>query len=78
MTETPEQTDEAPEGRRTMKAPIDREMQIEMMKAAKERHDALVSRWLNDPAVREMLRKPSPKQTSYSTVKQGVRLRKCA
>lgn len=61
-----------------MKAPIDREMQIEMMKSVKERQDARTERWMSDPAVRDMLSKRSPKQSAYQTIKRGVRLKKCA
>lgn len=34
---------------------LDRETQIELMKTARERHDALVKRLMADPKVRAML-----------------------
>lgn len=60
-----------------MKAPIDRELQVQIMKQAKQRSDALSDKWKADEGVRAMLRRPSPKQTSI-TVTTDVRLRKCA
>lgn len=64
-----------------MKAPIERELQIEMMKQAKERSDALSAKWKADEGVRAMLRRPSPKQKAPdapSEVTTEVPLRKCA
>jgi hypothetical protein len=36
---------------------LDRETQIELMKTARERHDALIKRLMADPKVRAMLTK---------------------
>ncbi|WP_162798862.1 hypothetical protein [Paracoccus indicus] len=60
-----------------MKAPVDRELQIEIMKNAKQRSDERLEKWKKDAVVRDMISRPSPKQASL-TVTTGVRLRKCA
>ena len=48
------------------KAPISRDKQIQLVKAAKERHSALVQRLVSDRTVRDALAKPVEQQKSYS------------
>ena len=43
-------------------APITREQQIELMKTAKERHEARARVWNNDPMIKRVLSEPAPGQ----------------
>ena len=45
-----------------MTPPLNRDQQIELMKAAKERHHALMQGWLSHRAIKEVLSKPAPGQ----------------
>lgn len=57
-------------------APLDRDMQIELMKAARERHDALVSRWKNNEVVRSVVSQPSHAQSQqYVQSSETVKLK---
>lgn len=60
-------------------APLDRDTQIELMKSAQERHDALVKRWKANETVRSVVRRPSPAQTqgSYEFHYEGMKLVRC-
>lgn len=60
-------------------APIDRDTQIELMKAAKDRHEARVARWKADEVVRDVVRQPPEKQADgYTSSHHSVRLKHCA
>ena len=60
-----------------MTAPLTRDQQIELMKAAKERHADVVTRWKSDPAVRKQLREPSEKQRKSQYQESDIRLQRC-
>lgn len=59
-------------------APLDRDIQIELMKTASERHNANIERWKASEAVRQVLRKPAAKQvTEYAQSTMDVKVRCC-
>lgn len=49
-----------------MKAPLNRDQQIELMTNAKERHEARMQRWLSDAQLREAFSQPAPGQVGAS------------
>jgi len=60
-------------------APLTRDQQIELMKTAKDRHDATVARWMQDNTVRELLREPCEKQASAQHYRRrDVLIARCA
>lgn len=52
---------------------LNRDQQIEMMKRAKERHDALFRRVLSDALVREVVSEPAPTQVKSAYVVTELR-----
>jgi hypothetical protein len=59
-----------------MKKLLTRDEQIELMKTAEERHDALFKRVLADPLVKEVVSAPAPRQLS-SAYTRSDRMVKC-
>lgn len=60
-------------------APLDRDTQIELMKSAKERHEALVKRWKDDETIKSVLRQPPEvKVDGYTSAHLSMKLKRCA
>lgn len=55
-----------------MKPFLDRDQQIELMRTAKERHQAQQDRRMADPLVRQVLTRPAPGQSAYSATMRKV------
>jgi hypothetical protein len=61
-----------------MTAPLSRDKQIEMMKAAAERHADYVARWKADAGVRRVMRKlPDSEDGKHAYVRCDVKVARC-
>lgn len=58
--------------------PLERDAQIELMRTAKERHEARVQRWKADETIRQTLRLPAASQeNTYVSSQASAPLRHC-
>ena len=60
-------------------APLERDIQIELMKTAKKRHEDRVQRWKADETVKNVLRQPAEEHADdYKASHQSMKLKRCA
>lgn len=60
-----------------MKKILTRDEQIELMKTAEQRHNALVARVLKDDLVREVVSRPAPTQVHSVYKRSPERIARC-
>lgn len=57
-----------------MKAPLDRDLQIELMRTAKERMESRAEAWKAVPMIRDSLKRPAPNQDTGRYKRTTVRV----
>lgn len=60
-----------------MKAPLERDLQIELMRNGKERMESRAESWKGVPVIRDSLKRPAPNQDTGRYKRSTVRVTRC-